>query len=201
MQAELNNSVVIDGLLFDIETGECLGVWEKPAFHVTDTEKAEWLMRKLWDYDADILALEAREKAILENIGKMKADVKQRRDGLAYRFGPELEQFAKENLPQGKKTWACPFGSVSFRASHGGVRVVDEKSALEIAQKSGWANAIKVTEEFRVSQLTPLQADTVKAWLTESDPSQDIVGNAFKIVEPQDLATIKTGVKPQDKND
>lgn len=190
MQAEQEKTYVVDGMIWN-EDGECLGVWEKPSFHVDTQEKAEWLMEKLSGYDAEVLALDARLKALSENLGKMKADVQRKRDGLAYKYGPELEKFAKDNLPAGKKTWVCPYGSVAFRASHGGVRVVDDRLALEMAQKSGWANAIKVSEEFRVSQLTEAQTLEIKNFYA---PENDM-GRAFKIVEPSELASVKTGVK------
>jgi hypothetical protein len=192
MQAEQITTTVIDGCIFDAETGECLGVWEKPAFHVTDQRTAEWVLEKVSGYDADIAALDARLNALKENMEAMRRDLKQRRDGLVYRFGPELEKFAKDNLPAGKKTWVCPYGSVAFRATQGGVKVIDEDLALEIAKENGWTNALKVTEAFRISLVTPEQKAEI-----ESAVSMGFANavRAFDVKEPGEAATIRTGVE------
>lgn len=191
VQEQLEQTTVeIDGLIYDAETGECLGA-VSPEFHVTDQASAEWVMHKAFDLDADIVAIGARLKALSENLGKMKADKERQRSGLLYRFGPELEKFARENLPKGKKTWVCPYGSVAFRATQGGIKVLDPALALEVAQTEGMQNAIKTTESFLVSQLTEAQKGLIESKFGSHDPRWS---RAFQKTEPGESSTVKTGI-------
>lgn len=190
VQEQLQQTTVeIDGIVYDAETGEVLGT-VKPKFEVNDQESAEWVFKKLLDADAELAALAARKKALLENLGAMERNVQQRRDGLLYRFAPELENFARENLPKGKRTWTCPYGSVSFRATSGGIKVLDDALALEVAQTEGMQNAIKVTEAFRVSQLTDVQKELIVSKFESHDSRW---ARAFAKTDPGESATIKTG--------
>lgn len=196
LSKELTSTIEIDGNVYDSDTGEHLGVVGKPEFHVIDQASAEWVLEKMAALDSDILAIEARLKALSENLGVMKAEKERNRAGLLYKFGPELEHFAKENLPNGKKTWTCPYGSVSFRSTSGGLRVKDKDAALEIATMQGWTNTIKVTEEFQISRLDPAQRELAESCLGSNPSGKVGVGwaEAFTITEPTETSTIKTGV-------
>lgn len=187
VQEKLQTTVEIDGMIFDTETGECLGA-TKPEFHVTDEKSAEWVMSKVFALDAEILAYESRLKALSENLGTMKAEKERQRAGLLYRFGPELEHFAKENLPKGKKTWTCPYGSVSFRTTHPRLDVVDEALAVAFC-KTYAPEAVKVKE----SVLKSLIPDRVQAELAAA---QNETGQTFgfELVAGGESTTIKTGV-------
>ena len=186
MLQENLQTTTIDGVIYDTETGECLGT-VKPEFHVTDQASAEWVMEKVFSLDAEIAAYEARLKALSENIGAMKRTKEQQRAGILYRFGPEVENFAKENLPKGKKTWTCPYGSVSFRTTQAKLDIADQDRAIVWA-KSEAPEAVKVTESILKSMIP---ADKVN-WIMENPTSAD--ANGFTIVPAGESSTIKTGI-------
>ena len=174
-------TVEIDGIKYsiDLETGESTVVTE---FHVSDDKSAEWVMERLLTADCELTAILKREESILENVRKMKAQIESRKAALLWKFKNELEEFAKQNLPKGKKTWACPFGSIAFRTNPSKLKVSDPLLALE------WAHcfapeAIKVSEEFQISKLP----DGAKADLMAAPVS------GFEVTEESETATIKTG--------
>ena len=146
---------VIDGYLVDAD-GEIHGMASVQAdFHVTNEQTAHWVMQKMLLTEADIMAVDAMEKTILENLPRrLRAPQKQsRRNYLAFRFNSELEAFARANLRGKLKQWRCAYGCVAFRNAPVGVAVTDEAKAIEWARANGHPEAIKVTEKFLVSQV------------------------------------------------
>lgn len=186
---QLQDIEIIDGMAFDAETGEFLRFVQKPEFHVTDTASAEWLLEKASSLDADILALDARLKALAENLTAMKREKERQRDGLLYRFGKELEHVARENMPKGKKTWTCAYGSVAFRTTQPRLDVRDEDTALAWA-RSECPDAVKVKESLLKSLIPAEQTASLMC-----DPTKaDALG--FTVVPEGESVTVKTGVKP-----
>lgn len=168
-------TVVIDGLVIDVETGEVLG-HESPTFAVTDQASAEWVLARFLDADADI----AKAEAIVRNAQAILKRAKSRRASLEGRFLPELAEYAKQNLPKGGKTFSTMYGAVSFRATPAKVRVVDEEAALAWARANA-PEAVKVEESILVSKLP-----------------KDLVEEApqgFEVVEAGESVSVKTGVE------
>ncbi len=183
---KLQQTTVIDGIIYDSETGECLGT-VKPEFHVTDQASAEWVLEKASALDQDIAGLTARKNALIANMDVMIKEKSNQKAGLLYRFGPELEHFAKENLPKGKKTWTCPFGSVGFRATQAKIEVQDEERAMAWAKQFA-PEAIKVKE----SLLKSLIPDDLITKFLDDPTGADAEG--FTVVPAGESATIKTGI-------
>lgn len=188
VQEKLDQTVIeVDGLLFDADTGEFLSVVKSPEFHVIDVATAEWVLEKVSKLEAEAMALQARLTALAENLGRMMAEKKRQSEGLLYRFGPEIEQVAKENMPKGKKTWTCAYGSVAFRATKARVDIRDNALALEWAKVHA-PDAVKVTE----SVLKSLIPDEILANFTDNPTYADTEG--FTVVPAGESSTIKTGV-------
>jgi len=168
--------LLIDGLLVDPDTGEVVGV-EKPQFHVTDAHTAEWLMERLFNIDLDISKEEKRLKALMDNAQSKINDLKRRRNGLMFKYGPELEHYALTQAENGKsKTWKCPFGTVSFRSVPSTYKLNDPAAGLAWA-KENWPEAVKVEETF----LPSLVSREVKEQLT-----------FFERIEGRQAVAIKT---------
>ena len=144
----------IEGYAYDVNTGELLYAAERgEGFKVDDQRSAEWLGEKLMGLDADIAALELQKQAVTQNVDRMVADKKRHKDGMLYRYGPQLEAFAKANLPKGKRTWTCPFVSVAFRTVKAGFKVRDDGIALEWA-KAFCPDAVQTKESFLTSKVS-----------------------------------------------
>lgn len=182
---------IIGGKAFYIDDGTFAYLTERPAFKVEDEGSATWLMEKLSEMDGDLAGLAAQRAALVANVDSMIADVVRARDGMEYRYGPELVEFAGRNLPESKsgrtikKTWTCPFGKVSFKDKAPRLVVVDAEKAIEWAKAVGWDDAIKVTpDSFLVSGVP--KGTTI----TAEDEDHGLR------VEPAvlDVPTIKTGV-------
>lgn len=201
MNAELQNTTVIDGFIIDIETGEVLG-HEKQDFRVTDEKSADWVLEKIMDVQCERARIAIKRKALLENLDSQDKDLQRREDWLQTRFGPDLESFAREQLKDAKtKTWKGTFGRLSFRTAGGGLKVADQDKALSWAK--GFApHTIKVVESFLISQLSADEKDSLKVMYQCAEPYPHPKGGefvdkgygAFKLEEPTETFKIETGV-------
>jgi hypothetical protein len=181
-------TTVIEGYVYDVHTGECLGpVTPKPQWVCDSPEKAEWVLEKLQTVDTEIAALEARKVALTKNIDTMIREQQQRRDSLLFRFQADLTEVGRQSLPAGKKTWTCPYGSVGFRSVGASVKVVDEEKAL-IAAATAFPEAIKTTTSLLVSKIP----EDTKAQIMDDPHMAARLG--FDVVPARESVTIKTGV-------
>ena len=155
---------VIDGELYDEETGEYAG----PASGwITGNESPEDLallvMRKRMDIEATLQAERAKMDAIIENARKMVAKHEARMIWLENRYDAQLQDYALSQLPRKAdgtlkvKTWTCPYGTVAFRTVAEKVRVVDEEQAVAYCLKHD-PEAVKTKHTILVSKLTGLTA-------------------------------------------
>jgi hypothetical protein len=128
---------VIDGELWDTETGEYAG----PASGwITGDESPEDLallvMRKRMDIEAAIQAEKDKLDAITNNMVKIIGKQVARLEWLERQYNDRLQDYALSQLPRKAdgtlkiKTWTCPFGSVSFRTVAERVKVVDEEETV-----------------------------------------------------------------------
>lgn len=170
------NTQIIDGLIIDTETGEVVGLHQ--PFEVTDKDSLNWVLGKMADIQGQIAADDARLAGYAERINKQKVEKQRRLDWLMVRFGAQIEEVARKELEGGKKkTLTLDEGEVSFRATSGSVKVVNEELAL------GWAythakDAVKVTEKVLVS--------AIPENLRESLPVE-----AFEVTGPGENVSIK----------
>jgi hypothetical protein len=151
---------VIDGELWDTETGEYAG----PASGwITGNETAEDLallvMRKRMDIEAAIDAETAKMHTILANCQAIIGKQVRRLDWLQKQYDAQLQEYALSQLPRKAdgtlkvKTWTCPYGTVSFRTIAERVKVVDEEETVAWLMHHN-PEAIKTKHTVLVSKLS-----------------------------------------------
>jgi len=146
---------IIDGLIWDVETGECLGP-VRSTFKIATKEDAEWVLIKLQTCESEIQAIDKTPsviaaRALIANAESMKKDLERRYASIERRFGPELANWARTQLVGKAKTFKTLFGSVSFRAVPDKIKVADEELAVAWAKVHAPA-AIKTTHKFLISE-------------------------------------------------
>jgi hypothetical protein len=156
---------VIDGELYDEETGEYAG----PASGwITGNESPEDLallvMRKRMDIEAAIDAETAKMHAILANCTAMINKHAARLAWLERKYNAQLQDYAMSQLPRKAdgtlkvKTWTCPFGTVSFRTVAERVKVVEEEETVAWLMEHN-PEAIKTKHTVLVSKLSDFALD------------------------------------------
>ena len=155
---------VIDGELYDEETGEYAGPasgWIKGDESPEDL--ALLVMRKRMDIEASIQAEKDKLDAITNNMVKMIGKHVARLEWLERQYNAQLQDFALSQLPRKAdgtlrvKTWTCPYGTVAFRTIAERVRVVDEEQAVAYCLEHD-PEALKTKHTVLVSKLTCLTA-------------------------------------------
>jgi hypothetical protein len=155
---------VIDGELWDTETGEYAG----PASGwITGEESPEDLallvMRKRMDIEAAIQAEKDKLDAITNNMVKIIGKQVARLEWLERQYNAQLQDYAMSQLPRKAdgslkvKTWTCPYGTVAFRTVAERVKIVDEEQAVAYCLKHD-PEAVKTKHTILVSKLTGLTA-------------------------------------------
>lgn len=154
---------VIDGWIVDTTSGEIIGRADvDEAFHADDEQKVEWVLEKLQDTEADIQRekwlLAARKAAIEARI----AGLQRRADWLNWRFGPELQQWAKVQLEGKKKrSLQLTFGKLAFRVGQPKIAIAPEVEMERVISycEENIPEAVKVVKTFLVSGLKGHEAD------------------------------------------
>jgi O6-methylguanine-DNA--protein-cysteine methyltransferase len=151
---------VIDGELYDEETGEYAGPasgWIKGD--ETPEDLALLVMRKRMDIEAAIDAETAKMHAILANCTAMINKHAARLAWLERQYNAQLQDFAMSQLPRKAdgtlkvKTWTCPYGTVAFRTIAERVKVVEEEEAVAWLMHHN-PEAIKTKHTVLVSKLS-----------------------------------------------
>ncbi len=185
-QTELTE--IIDGMIWDTSTGECLGVQSSPAFSIDNEEKALWLLKKMQSAMARAESMETTPaviaaKAVLANAEAMKKAAESRYYGLETRFGAELARWAKTQLEGKSRTHQTLYGSIAFKSVPERIKVADPELALAWA-RTNCPEAIKhvpAIEEFQISKMKGVTPDF-------SDPDaekafrKEPAGESFKIM-------------------
>ena len=185
-RTEERETTVIAGHVYDAETGEYIEPAERQGFAVTNESEALWLSEKINGFDADIKAIELRKQSIIANCDTQQADIERARSGMLWKYGKQLEDFARANLPHGKKTYTNDYLSVAFRTTRDRVVIDDQELALAWAKKN-CEEAIKTTEKVMVSLLpSEVVADVSHGHLLH---------DGFSIVEGGETVRIETGIE------
>jgi hypothetical protein len=153
---------VIDGELYDEETGEYAG----PMFGwITGDESPEDLallvMRKRMDIEASIQAEKDKLDAITNNVVKMLGKHVARLEWLERQYNAQLQDYAMSQLPRKAdgtlkvKTWTCPYGTVAFRTVAQRVKVVEEEEAVAWLMEHN-PDAVKTKHTVLVSKINDL---------------------------------------------
>lgn len=150
------------------------------GFRVCDEASADWCLERMQELDLLRNAEELRKAAIVANIDTRIAQIDRRRAWLQTRFGPQLAEWAKANLPKRGKTVTLDHGKIAFRTTQGSIEVTDMVAAVAWAKKN-FPDAVKrEVKEWVV--VTPLQG--VPA----------LPATAFRVTDPREKATIDTSI-------
>ena len=141
-------------------------------------------MEKIQDAEAELLAIDAQYRAIIERYEGAKKRKQALVDWRRGFFGPLIENYAKTKLDGKTKYVETPFGRCQWRTKKGGLRVADKDLALEFAKAEGFTGAIKVTESFLISGLTDME----KSIIAEKNP------DGFLLEFDSETFDINTGV-------
>lgn len=175
----------------DPDTGEVISlIVPKPDFQVTDADSAEWVLSKIEFAESEMFRLKTMLEKQVERLNSQIAQYKRHADFMKARFGPELEQFAKANLPKGKKSWLGTHGAIKFRSTNERLDIADSEKALGwLKATEGCQDAIKVTESVLKSAIPAPTAEKLKA-----DPELRAIAG-FELIPAGESMTIDTGFK------
>lgn len=176
-----------DGWQYDLETGEILGRIEGDAhWNIDSAEAVDRALGLLAATEAEIVAIDARLKAITCNLRALRAEKERRLNWWDWRFHSQVVAFARSSLTGKSKTARFAHGTVSFRATKGTTTVIDDAAALEFVDT--WS-----PESVTVKRYVSLAA--VRAAI---EAARSTIGDEplpFLVVgEPGENVSIKTGV-------
>ncbi len=178
----------IDGYIVD-DAGEVLGLASVGDDFVPDTtEKVEWVLERMADEEALLLARKAVTAAALANLKARERPHEARLAWLKRRYGMAIIDHARASLDGQKgRTIQFDHGKVSFRTTPGTNDIIDMKAAVEFVESVAPA---MVRKEVTVT-------DVLKA----AKAFEEIFGDKPTLREvlassgPGESVTISTGIK------
>ena len=203
--------MIHNGIIYDADTGELIGIADKPKFKIDSESAAHWVQQRFLDEEIILASVDRepevlRARAILANAEKMKAGAKNRLAGLHFRFDTELAEFAKPLMPRGSRTWTTLFGTVSLKKQAEAITV--KKGRQEFLLNligSRFRNAIakKVVREFKPALLTPNQQHDLALILSGrkkaiKDGERDVWLSALDYRPAGDAIVVKANVPTND---
>jgi hypothetical protein len=186
-----------DGFIYRIDNGEIVGRNgddEKPiseVWSVDSDEAAEWVLEQRAMIESRILAINARKKAMMENLDALASKEMRRLSWLEWRFAPSLIAYARKKLRGKERTAIFQAGRVSFRKTGGNNEIIDMKAAVEW-MKEFMPEKIKVKETVNITDLLEAKRQSDK-WDEEegiTHPTPFLVSS-----EPSENVTITTGIE------
>ena len=106
---------------------------EPEPFCIDSDQRAEWLLRKLANLEAERVRVTAQAQAIVK---QLTADA----EDLHFLYGAQLESYCRAKLAQsGNRRRSVHFlqGTCAFRTVPAGLRISDQAAALHFAQDCG----------------------------------------------------------------
>lgn len=165
-----------DGYIVDADTGEIVGHDEpREAFVVDSVEKAEWVLEQRSAREAAIAAIDARLKAVTEQLLAQRKAVVRRLAYEDYLYSPSLIQFARSQLSGKSRTVQFGWGKVSFRSSTGTNTIVSMDEAVAWMRRFD-PSKVKVRESVNVTDVLKLKDPGMRlGWLKSSGPKETVV--------------------------
>ena len=181
-----------DGFLYDVDTGEVLGRADlDDRFEIRDDDAAEWVLELRSKLEGDVIAIDARLKALGEMLRTLRAEKMRRLSWWDYRFSSRLTGYARTKLKGKGRTAVFAWGKVAFRASKGTNTIINMERA--VAWMRTWApERVKVVESV-----------SVKDALASLELAKDATGEAPEVADwlvssgPQESVTVTTGIDIQ----
>lgn len=188
--------VVEHGLRIDANTGEVLGEADRSDEWVPKTrEEVERVLDKIGACDAELVAIEARRRALLANLDSQANDIARRREYYVMRYEGALRSFADSALKMtgGKtRTVKLDTGRLSFRTIPASLNIARERKVDAIAwAKSHAPDAVRVIEDVLITELKA----TVFAQQGESAGMETLMAQPWiEYRPPMDSFVIDTGI-------
>ncbi len=184
-EAERPTAVDGEGWIYDTETGEVLGRQDAPAaFAVESVEAAEWVLEIRSQIEGEIHGVDARIRALTEQLGRLRAEKVRRLSWWEWKFGPSLAVFARGLLRGKERTARFAWGKVAFRSTRGTTQILDMEAA--VAWMRVWAPErvqVKTVETVKVMDVLRTIAEAARAtgeepempgWLASSGPEESV---------------------------
>lgn len=114
----------------------------KKRFSITDMGSANWAAGKIAMWQNEI---ERRKAQVKEFIAEAERNARR----LKYLFMPQLEAFAKANIPQDRKSLKLPLATLKFSDTQEKIEIVDEEKTVAWATVN-CENAVKMVPELQV---------------------------------------------------
>ncbi len=182
-----------EGWTYDVATGEVLGLAHEPeAFEIDSVEAAEWSLKVRSEIEGDIAGIDARLRALTEQLQAMRAAKVRQLSWWEWRFHSQLVAFARSQLAGKAKTWNCAWGKVAFRATQGNTEITDMGAAVawcdtwlpETVQRKVWVTVTDALKAVKAARAATGEDDR-PAFLASSGPSESV--------------TVSTGVFAKEK--
>lgn|GEM_PF-5778857 len=143
---------------------------EGAQFAVESKESLEWFMKRLFEAESELAKIEEQRKAINANLDTMANEWRAKAGRLRYLYSDQAAAVAKAYMPEGRKTYSCPYGKISFRMTSPRVLINDLEAAKRWA-RTACPSAIRVEEKLLVSAI-PKDAIESAPGLAWSEPEE-----------------------------
>lgn len=179
-----------DGWVIDAETGEILGRSDlSDRFEVNSDDAADWALELRSRLEADLLAVDARLRAVQEMLGAIKRERMRRLSWWEWRFRPSLEAYARTKLTKKVRTAMFTWGKVAFRTTAGSHEILDMERA--VAWVRMWApKRVKVVETVGIKDVMAAAEIAEKATGEKAE-----LPNWLKASGETESVKIETGVE------
>jgi hypothetical protein len=191
----------VDGdYIVSLETGEVYGFATRPEFQeIATDENAYWVLERIQRAEADMTAAIIRTRAVIENCRRMESVQRNIVTYLRTVYENQLTEWARPKLTGKAKSIKTPFATVGFRASGGGLKVLDATAAERWASEFD-PDAVKVTREFQITKAAPATKELITRVLggevaPGDEEAADGIRAAFIVKEAENKGYVDTGVK------
>lgn len=177
-----------DGWVYDLNTGEVIGRVEDDTYWTIDSpEGADRALELRAIIEADILALDARLKALSANLHALRRERERRLSWWEWKFHGPLIAFARTRINKRVRSARFVHGVVSFRKTQPTTTIIDDAAALEFVDT--WApeavtikrSVTKKAVELAIERARPTLGDEPLPWVVTAPAGESI--------------NIKTGIK------
>lgn len=163
-----------EGWLYDVETGEVLGLSELPDdFEVNCHQAADRALEIRSRIEAQVVAVKARRDALNRQLDALERAQESRLKWWDWRFGQQLAAFARSLLSGKSKTARFTWGSVAFRATKGTNRITDMDAAVEWVRRRD-PEMVKVVETTTVTAVLALSQGKPLPFLESTGPGEAV---------------------------
>lgn len=124
VNAEKETTMIAEAEVNQTEPAE-----SKPEFHILTDSAADWYLKQMACYDAEIALLRTQAEAAIKRVQSDK-------EGLVNLYGAELEAYIGQKIvldKRGRKSVILPHGTCQFRTVPASLKLADSTAAMEYA--------------------------------------------------------------------